>query len=126
MEIDIKKESAPVMGPENLLSAKLEMRLFLKYAGVGSEGVLLIGAGCKVRKISLTGLDLGRECFGILTMHLNSWRQPFTKVAENFYPSAMSYCQMPILGRIYRENNLTDLNIGSQSADTYEDRSIRE
>jgi hypothetical protein len=54
MEIEIKKESVPVMGQKNLLAAKLQRRSFLKYAGMGTAGVLLVGAGCKVRKVSST------------------------------------------------------------------------
>lgn len=79
-------------GDDDLLSATVQRRSFLKYAGVGVASFALTAAGCKVHRVTAGNmLDLGKGDFGILNYaySLEQLEAAFyTKVVANFYPGA--------------------------------------
>ena len=90
-DLNIAEGTEPVVDENNILSSSVHRRSFLKYAGAGTAGIALIAAGCKVRKVTPSGLDLGKGDFGVLNYAyaLEQLEAAFyTKVVSNFYPGA--------------------------------------
>lgn len=62
-----QEEQELVHNESGILTAKLQRRSFLQYAGAGAAGIALIAAGCKKdNQTSSTGVDLGSGDVGIL------------------------------------------------------------
>lgn len=65
----LQEEKEILLQESGILTAKLQRRSFLQYAGAGVAGVALIAAGCKKDKSTPgldTGVDLGTGDIGIL------------------------------------------------------------
>lgn len=65
----LQEEKEVLLQESGILTAKLQRRSFLQYAGAGVAGVALIAAGCKKDKSTPgldTGVDLGTGDIGIL------------------------------------------------------------
>ncbi len=78
---------------ENFIAHKMQLqrRSFLKYTGAGAAGIALAAAGCKTRKITSEGLDLGKGDFGVLNYAyaLEQLEAAFyTRVVGSFYTGA--------------------------------------
>jgi len=87
----ISEGNEPGTDVNDIYSSTVQRRSFLKYAGAGTAGLALIAAGCKVRRITAAGLDLGKGDFGILNYAyaLEQLEAAFyTKVTSSFYTGA--------------------------------------
>lgn len=63
--LERSEEFEPETGPGGIMSARLERRSFLKYAGAGAAGVALIAAGCKKDR-TISGVYFGSGDIAIL------------------------------------------------------------
>jgi len=89
MENLTKKDEQIILQEQDILSAPLQRRSFLRYAGAGAAGIALLAAGCKKDSMmDSEGVNLGSGDVGILNYAyaLEQLEAAFyIKVASSFY-----------------------------------------
>ncbi len=91
MENLTKKDEQIILQEQDVLSAPLQRRSFLRYAGAGAAGIALLAAGCKKDGMMIddsAGVNLGSGDVGILNYAyaLEQLEAAFyIKVASSFY-----------------------------------------